>query len=68
MSAFICSDKQFIETINGYLTHCKSNPVYTKLVEWANILKRENVRSVNHRYNERTKFEPVMFEPSKSNV
>lgn len=66
MSAFICSDQQFIEAINGFFTHCQRNPGYAKLVEWANILKRENVRSVNHRYNERTKFKPVEFEPAST--
>jgi hypothetical protein len=66
MSAFICTDKQFIEAINGFLTHCQHNPGHAKLVEWANILKRENVRSVNHRYNERTRFEPIVFEPASS--
>ena len=66
MSAFICNDRQFIEVINGFFTHSQRNPGYAKLVEWANILKRENVRSVNYRYKERTRFQPVAFEPTHS--
>lgn len=66
MSAFICSDEHFIEVINGYLTHSQRNPGHNKLVEWANTLKRENVRSVNYRYNKKTRFKSIKFEPTHS--
>jgi hypothetical protein len=48
------------------MTHVQRNPGHAKLVEWANTLKRENVRSVNYRYNERTRFQPIAFTPEAS--
>lgn len=62
MSAYICSDRQF-QTIAEYAaeymgTNCPSTV--------ADVLKRENVRSVNTRYNEKTRFSKVAFKAGNS--
>jgi hypothetical protein len=53
MSCFICSDKHFA-TIAKMLF---SQP--HKQQSFADTLKRENIRSVNHRYGEKTRFRAV---------
>jgi hypothetical protein len=53
MSAFICSDRQFA-TVARYLFSCE-----TTAQQFANHLKRENVRSVNYRYDENNRFRKV---------
>jgi hypothetical protein len=53
MSAFICSDRQFA-TVARYLFSSEATAQ-----QFADHLKRENVRSVNHRYNEKTRFSRV---------
>lgn len=62
MSAFICSDKHIATLVIGInLLRYRPLPQET-LQEHANLLKRENIRSVNYRYGERTKITPVKFE------
>ena len=57
MSAFICSDLH-IQTIATYAEsmgdHLTAQPI-------ADILKKENIKSVNHRYNEKTRFTKTKF-------
>ena len=53
MSAFICTDRQFA-TVARYLFSDK-----TTRQQFADHLKRENVRSVNDRYGEKTRFSRV---------
>jgi hypothetical protein len=53
MSAFICSDKHFA-TVAKYIFLSDNDAQH-----FADTLKRENVRSVNHRYKEKTRFRPV---------
>lgn len=62
MSAFVCTDKHIATLVIGInLLRYRPLPQET-LQEHANLLMRENIRSVNYRYNERTKFAPVKFE------
>lgn len=62
MSAFVCTDKHIATLVIGInLLRYRPLPQET-LQEHANLLKRENIRSVNYHYNERTKFAPVKFE------
>ena len=68
MSAFICEDGQFEAAVNGWVTHIQRNPGLQRMADIANLLKRENIRSVNWRYNERTKFKPVDFTAKVSNA
>ena len=49
MSAFICSDAQFATVARGLFTD------ESTAQQFANHLKRENVRSVNYRYKEKTR-------------
>ena len=53
MSAFICSDKHFAVVAKALF----ASP--TEAQQFADALKRENIKSVNHRYNERTRFRKV---------
>lgn len=53
MSAFICSDKHFAVVAKALF----SSP--TEAQQFADALKRENIKSVNHRYNERSRFRAV---------
>jgi hypothetical protein len=53
MSAFICSDKHFAVVAKALF----AQP--TSAMQFANALKRENVKSVNHRYDETTRFRKV---------
>jgi hypothetical protein len=53
MSAFICSDKHFAVVAKALF----AQP--TSATQFANALKRENVKSVNHRYDETTRFRKV---------
>ena len=53
MSAFICSDRQFAVVARQlFLTEAQQQ-------RFADALKRENIRSVNYRYKETTRFTPV---------
>lgn len=49
MSAYICSDKHIATIVKAVFAH----PRHQQTV--ANALKRENIRSVNYRYKERTR-------------
>lgn len=53
MSAFICSDTQFAVVAK----HLFDDAGLAQ--SFANSLKRENIRSVNYRYRERSRFSPV---------
>jgi len=53
MSAFICSDKHIATVADHVFTDGDDAQ------RFADKLKRENIRSVNHRYSERTRFVPV---------
>jgi hypothetical protein len=53
MSSFICSDKHFTTIAKALF----SQP--HKQQSFADTLKRENIRSVNHRYGEKTRFRAV---------
>jgi hypothetical protein len=53
MSAYICSDKQFATIAKALF----SSPTHQQ--HFANHLKKENIKSVNHRYNENTRFRKV---------
>jgi hypothetical protein len=61
MSAYICSDRQF-QTIAEYAAEYMG--AYAATV--ADVLKRENVRSVNTRYNEKTRSSKVAFKAGNS--
>lgn len=61
MSAFICSDRQF-QVIGEYAEQFMGANAATV----ADCLKRENIRSVNIRYNEKTRFSKVAFKASNS--
>ena len=61
MSAFICSDLHFASIVNSIARIPDSDLSLIDQQEIANELKRENIRSVNYRYNEKTKFKPVVF-------
>ena len=54
MSAFICSDREFATVA---LHMFKDSPLNAQ--EFANHLKRENVKSVNHRYDEKNQYRKV---------
>lgn len=54
MSAFICSDKHIATVADHVFT---LDPKAAQ--RFADELKRENIRSVNYRYRERTRFAPV---------
>jgi len=53
MSAFICSDKQFAVVAKALFAH------ETSAQQFADALKRENIKSVNYRYDEKTRFRRV---------
>jgi hypothetical protein len=53
MSAFICSDTQFAVVAKFLFDDAALTQSF------ANGLKRENIRSVNYRYKERSRFSPV---------
>jgi hypothetical protein len=61
MSAYICSDRQF-QTIAEYAAEYMGADAATV----ADVLKRENVRSVNTRYNEKTRSSKVAFKAGNS--
>lgn len=56
MSAFLCSDRHIatIATAHGHLNAWTIDQ--TQML--ADILKKENIRSVNYRYQERTRIKP----------
>lgn len=53
MSAFICSDRQFAVVARALFQKESSQQ------QFADALKRENIRSVNYRYKENTRFTKV---------
>ena len=53
MSAFICTDTQFAVVAKFLFDDAALTQSF------ANGLKRENIRSVNYRYKERSRFSPV---------
>jgi hypothetical protein len=57
MSAFICSDRQFAVVARAVFP---DSLIRQQL--FANKLKRENIRSVNYRYKETTRFTKVNFD------
>lgn len=59
MSAYICDDSIFQNIAIAY--HFATDKSLSAMQRTADILKRENVRSVNYRYNEKTRFKPVTF-------
>ena len=54
MSAYICSDRHIATVADHVFT---LDPKAAQ--RFADEIKRENIRSVNYRYNERTRFTPV---------
>jgi hypothetical protein len=54
MSSFICSDKHFATIAKALFIHNKHQQQ-----NFADTLKRENIRSVNHRYGEKNRFRAV---------
>lgn len=55
MSAFLCSDRQIATIIVGYMS-LTGQPAQLAQ-EYADLLKRENLRSVNYRYRRRQHFQ-----------
>ena len=53
MSAFLCSDKHFAVVAKHLFTTERAQQ------DFADHLKRENIKSVNWRYNERSRFHKV---------
>lgn len=53
MSAFLCSDKHFAVVAKALFTNG------TAAQQFADALKRENLKSVNHRYHLKTRFHSV---------
>lgn len=60
MSAFICSDKHFAVVAKAMFAELHEQQAF------ANHLKRENIRSVNYRYKEKTRFSKVNLEAAKA--
>jgi hypothetical protein len=56
MSAYICSDKQFAVIAKALFASPHNQQAF------ANHLKKENIKSVNHRYNERYQFRKVKLD------
>ena len=63
MSAFVCSDDEQVEAcVRGWAEVAKWRQVTPEEQQRiANVLMRENIRSVNWRYGERTKIRKVIF-------
>lgn len=53
MSAFVCTDRHIATVAQTYAQLAGRSP--TEAAELANLLKRENIRSVNFRYHRRDK-------------
>jgi hypothetical protein len=53
MSAFICSDRHFATVAQWLFSDAHAAQLF------ADALKRENIKSVNHRYGEKTRFRRV---------
>ena len=62
MSAFILSDKHFT-VIANYVALCKDN---INVIEFANKLKAINIKSVNYRYNEKTRITKCKLDNSNN--
>ncbi len=56
MSAFICTDRHIATVAKAYAFHAGETEAFAG--DLANTLKRENIRSVNYRYNRRRHFKP----------
>ncbi len=61
MSAYICSDAQFAVLVSRVAMMPYSPIKPGEEVAAANLLKRENIRSVNYRYNKRNRITRVEF-------
>ena len=59
MSAFICSDRHIATVVKAYTFYAGESEALARNL--ANTLKRENIRSVNYRYNQRTRFKPCVL-------
>ena len=55
MSAYLCSDRQIAPIVIGYLSLTGQPAPLAQ--GYADLLKRENLRSVNYRYRRRQRFE-----------
>lgn len=55
MSAFVCSDKHIL-TVAAIIAHVVGDKTVDDIFEIARELRRENIRSVNYRYSERSRF------------
>jgi hypothetical protein len=62
MSAFICSDKHFAVVAKALF----ASP--TQAQQFADALKRENIKSVNHRYNESYRFRKVKLDAKATSL
>jgi hypothetical protein len=60
MSAYICSDKHFAVVAKAMFADLYEQQ------QFANHLKRENIKSVNYRYGEKTRFSQVNLEAAKA--
>lgn len=60
MSAFICTDRHIATIAQAYAKLAKRSP--TEAIQLANLLKRENIRSVNYRYHRRDKLVPCKLQ------
>lgn len=61
MSAFICSDLHIVTVAEGLHTLFGVDAL-----KFANEAKRENIKSVNYRYGEKTRFSAVKFTGQES--
>ena len=63
MSAYVVSDKHIVTLLVG-VNALRYKPTSQEMLQrQANMLMRENVRSVNYRYNERSRIPRVTFRP-----
>lgn len=64
MSSFICSDKHIVTFVVGVNLLLHAPVPQEELQKQADLLLKENIRSVNWRYNECTKNTTVVFDPA----
>lgn len=68
MSAYVCSDKHIATLVIG-VSQMPYSPVKIETAQAAaNLLKRENIRSVNYRYNQSNRVYPVDLTEGHNNV
>lgn len=65
MSAFICSDRHISTLVYYYGTNVNLL-VYDEIIKIAKVLLKENVKSVNYRYNAKYKTKLKSFDPKTS--